>query len=1702
MIDKLARFNNHQSPEISVVLPVFKAEATLARCLDSVLAQSFQDYEVICINDASPDGSQHIIEKYKRLDKRVHSLVNESNLGLGGSRNRGIQHARGRYVFHVDSDDTIPPDALRPLFQTVQDHDSDMVKGGYLRFRYSEDKGRLARQPTIELPLINTTLFETNDLLHATEGHWSYLYKTSFIRNVPYPEDLRMGTDSLFLVNALVRARKVSIINPVVYHYIHNPCSAMNTLSLGKALDMIEWRKRAWMILKTAGLNHLGEYLLTAYWDIKALEDLANKLSQNELFMFFAKFRATIQSLGIEQRTGTQATGVLGKLFALISQGKDAEANKLLVSIGNERKPYNRNSPKTTKQYEGAEIQFSRDKAPIIHWNNGEITSGNSLADYEVWFKTPARKILPTRNRADDPIKVLTICTSDSGGAGIGSLRRTTALRECGNDVKLLCLKVKTSEGFVGRLEPALVLAKNADQDEIWSLVRHNAMLRAMRKPDFRGKDTFSLTDNVVDFRQLKSIFDRFDILHLHMVVGMLDFEHIGEVLQNKPIVWTLADMNAFTGGCHYSDGCREFVRECRNCPQLGSESHIAHETWKIKNKAYKNLNLQFITPSKWLAEEARQSSLIGRQPIKVIHNPFPVEVLRPLVKSECRLQLGLPLDKKIILFGADAIGNKRKGGHLIQKALKIFASQNNARNIIVATFGQGKIDLELPMFNLGRISGDYKLAQAYSAADVFVLPSLEDNAPLTVGESLLCGTPVVGFSLGYLPEIIKHETTGYLAAANNPEDLAIGLAWAIKHASEHKNVSIKCRATAVKHHNPKLSGKKHSMLYQEIIQKQLAENTFYIVTPCLNAEDTIDMTIQSVISQAGDFSVRYNVQDRGSTDGTIEKLKRWEEVLSAKHQHTQCHRVEFSWSSRPDLGIFQAIDNGFNSWFVPSEAFMTWLSPGDFLIPGSLGKILLFVKENPKIQWLKGSLEATFNKQEKIVHVPIDGIQDENLQQAGIFFKMRLWFRGKHLLLNSNSQINVNYLGKIFREYADCYMTERILGNALPVISVITIVKNNEDKLPRAVESVLAQRFIEFEYIIVNDGSTDNTKKCIDDYAKKDQRVRPQHLPKNVGRSMARNTGLNLARGKYIFFLDSDDYIPESSLMDLYTVAEKESAEIVFGQFKCFDQLTENWLENHYTYNIINKEKHRFCLESHLELIDYHHIVGRLFRHELIKRNSIKFSTKRRNGEDVLFSFFTLYHAKKISMVPQRIVYFYSLGNYLSKANEAKLFDSRDNMLDIFNFSLMNGSGALKKRMRKKGAIFAGSLERVQKVYGTDEKKFKTYLTTLAPFVEGITDDILNTLPPYFKYFTKALLSYNFGEAYDFWVQRNTSIIKNKPKKIQRKNIDSRALTLKPGLDMSLEFQGGGYGSHRSGWKAVGMESLKALHNPEAVYFISFLEKIFVWGEPKPVFFPRPWIGFTHRPHNIPSFFPPEMQRLFYQNKYFADVLPSCCGIFTLSNYHAKHISEKLSVPVESLILPTEIPERQWDPLALSNTKKIKVVQVGWWLRKLHGIFMLPSGDYEKVYLTKRNVEKPVERLFSVEADHLKKKGIFKDSMYDTVTTVDFLPNDEYDSLLASCIIFLDLYDASANNAIVEGIARATPILVNPLEPIVEYLGKEYPLYYNSFEEAVEKLHNRDLLKTAHEYLKECPTRKKLSGKYFRKSLEESAIYKSIVSG
>lgn len=405
----------------------------------------------------------------------------------------------------------------------------------------------------------------------------------------------------------------------------------------------------------------------------------------------------------------------------------------------------------------------------------------------------------------------------DKGGAAKGSIRRITALRESGVDATLHPLVSTSSLDFVKPL-----ISTKQEQESAWKKVHQNSILPAKNEPGYCSTEMFSLPYSIVDYTKYPKLFSTFDILHLHWVVGILDYKNAGKVLGDKPIVWTLADMNAFTGGCHYSEGCEGYQRECEQCPLLGGSSKLAHEGWKIKQKAYAKIkNLEIICPSAWLAEKVKKSTLLGTRKVHVIPNAYPTKDFTPVNKVAARLKLNLPLNKKLILFGADNLSNMRKGGDLLAEALKVLKQTSPvAENIEVVAYGNHSIDLPLFTHSLGFLKTSEELKLAYSACDVYAFPSREDNAPLTVGESLLCGTPVVAFPVGNVPELISHKRNGYIASYGNTRDLAQGIRWiteAIKY-QDFLKMSINCRLVAANFHNPTTAAQRHIAVYEKML--------------------------------------------------------------------------------------------------------------------------------------------------------------------------------------------------------------------------------------------------------------------------------------------------------------------------------------------------------------------------------------------------------------------------------------------------------------------------------------------------------------------------------------------------------------------------------------------------------------------------------------------------------------------------------------------------------------------------------------------------------------------------------------------------------------------------------------------------------------------------------------------------------------------
>lgn len=237
------------------------------------------------------------------------------------------------------------------------------------------------------------------------------------------------------------------------------------------------------------------------------------------------------------------------------------------------------------------------------------------------------------------------------------------------------------------------------------------------------------------------------DILHIHWFnQGFLSIKSLQYIKKSgKPVIFTLHDMWMMTGGCHYTGTCRNFENSCGNCPLLKnpSDNDLSGKVWERKNKVFKNWNFSVVTCSNWLKEEAKKSSLLREKDIVVIPNPIDTGFFYMKPRNQARLSMGLSTEKFYVLFGAMNIDDERKGFKYLEAAIELLG---NLSDMEVLIFGKADATIfenfAVSVKYMGQISKPENLVTLYNAADVFLLPSIEDNLPNTVMEAASCGTP------------------------------------------------------------------------------------------------------------------------------------------------------------------------------------------------------------------------------------------------------------------------------------------------------------------------------------------------------------------------------------------------------------------------------------------------------------------------------------------------------------------------------------------------------------------------------------------------------------------------------------------------------------------------------------------------------------------------------------------------------------------------------------------------------------------------------------------------------------------------------------------------------------------------------------------------------------------------------------------------
>lgn len=412
-------------------------------------------------------------------------------------------------------------------------------------------------------------------------------------------------------------------------------------------------------------------------------------------------------------------------------------------------------------------------------------------------------------------MKVLLLNSSDiQGGAARAAYRLHQGLKYIGVKSQMLVQKKSSDDKTV--FAPKAKLSQGIAQ------AKRTFDLLPLKFYPQRSNTTYSLSwlaDTIVP--KVNEINP--DIINLHWInAGFIQIETLAKL--KRPLVWTLHDMWPFTGGCHYSGDCEGYLKSCGGCPQLGSSQNcdLSSWIWQRKAKAWRDFNLTIVTPSTWLANCARSSSLFKDLPIEVIPNGLDTQRYRPINKRVARELLNLPQDKQLILFGAlQATSDTRKGFHLLKPALQGLSKSSWKDKLEVAIFGASQPehppDFGLKVHYLGHINDDLPLAIIYSAADVMLVPSIQEAFGQTASESLACGTPVVAFNATGLKDIVDHQINGYLAQPFKVEDLGQGIAWVLENEERYEKLSYHAREKAEQEFTQEIQARRYLSIFNKM---------------------------------------------------------------------------------------------------------------------------------------------------------------------------------------------------------------------------------------------------------------------------------------------------------------------------------------------------------------------------------------------------------------------------------------------------------------------------------------------------------------------------------------------------------------------------------------------------------------------------------------------------------------------------------------------------------------------------------------------------------------------------------------------------------------------------------------------------------------------------------------------------------------------
>jgi glycosyltransferase involved in cell wall biosynthesis len=416
-------------------------------------------------------------------------------------------------------------------------------------------------------------------------------------------------------------------------------------------------------------------------------------------------------------------------------------------------------------------------------------------------------------------MKILHVNTNDiAGGAARAAFRLHTGLKRIGTKSEMFVQNKSSDDSTVTCFN-----GTSSVIEKVYRRFRREYIQRCFsvyRNSRPSGLELFS-DDRAPFGKSLVDQIPKADIFNLHWLSGFLDLNEFFERV-TIPVVWTLHDMYAFTGGCHYNVHCDRYTAQCGACPQLGSihESDLSRRIWQRKKKAYGKVGfrrLHLVAPSRWMAKEIGRSTLLRDLPITIIPNGLDADVFVPKDRQGLRTALNIRQDARVVLFISDSVAKQRKGFNLLAEALLGIEAVDN---LLLVSIGSGKpvIPSNINNLHLGSIQSEFLMSVALNTADVFVIPSLQDNLPNTVLEAMACGIPVVGFDTGGIPDMVRHGETGLLAPVGDVRALREAISRCLRDRDKCEVMGVNGRKVVEREYTLEVQAKRYIALYEQIL--------------------------------------------------------------------------------------------------------------------------------------------------------------------------------------------------------------------------------------------------------------------------------------------------------------------------------------------------------------------------------------------------------------------------------------------------------------------------------------------------------------------------------------------------------------------------------------------------------------------------------------------------------------------------------------------------------------------------------------------------------------------------------------------------------------------------------------------------------------------------------------------------------------------